>query len=67
MTTLWEWAISCAQQVASARASGGAVREAKKATNSLSNNSLFPDKSIKKRRRSINLSYFKVLATHQQG
>ena len=35
---------------------GVAFREAKNATNSLSSKSLFPDKSIKKRRRCINLS-----------
>ena len=41
-------AISCAQQVARARAWGGELRDAKNATNSLSSNSLFPDKFIKK-------------------
>ena len=48
MTTLLVWAISCAQRVASSSASGGALREAKKATKGLSKSSVFPDKSIKK-------------------
>ena len=50
ITILSVWAISCAHRLARSRASGGAVRDAKKATKYLSNNSLLPDKSIKKRR-----------------
>ena len=67
MTTLFCSAISCAQRVARVSASGGAVRDAKNATKELSNNSLFPDKSIKKRRRCIYLSLIKALAAHYKN
>ena len=50
ITILSVWAISCAHRLARSSASGGAVRDAKKATKYLFNNSLLPDKSIKKRR-----------------
>ena len=46
---------------------GVAFRDAKNATNSLSSKSLFPDKSIKKRRRCINLSLIKALAAHYKN
>jgi len=65
MTILSVVAISLAQRVARPRASGGELREAKNATNRLLSKSLFPDKSIKKRRRCINLSYFKALAAYK--
>ena len=62
MTILSVWAIFCAQRVASSSASGGALREAKNATKGLSKSSVFPDKSIKKRRRCINLPSIQALA-----
>ena len=56
MTTLLVWAISCAQQVASSGASGGALREAKNATKGLSNKSLFPDNFYKKKFIKVSLN-----------
>ena len=53
ITILSVWAISCAHRLARSRASGGAVRDAKKATKYLSNNSLLPDKSIKKAQATV--------------
>ena len=56
MTTLSVWQIDSTHCSANCVSCGVAFREAKNATNSLSSKSLFPDKSIKKRRRCIYLS-----------
>ena len=67
MTTLLVWQMSAAHCSANCVSCGVAFREAKNATNSLSRRSLFPDKSIKKRRRCINLSLIKALAAHYKN
>ena len=67
MTTLSVWQIDSAHCSANCVSCGVALREAKNATNSLSSKSLFPDKSIKKRRRCINLSLIKALAAHYKN
>ena len=67
MTTLSVWQIDSAHCSAYFVSCGVALREAKNATNSLSSKSLFPDKSIKKRRRCINLSLIKALAAHYKN
>ena len=67
MTTLSVWQIDSAHCSANCVSCGVAFREAKNATNSLSSKSLFPDKSIKKRRRCINLSLIKALAAHYKN
>ena len=67
MTTLSVLQMSAAHCSANCVSCGVALREAKNATNSLSSKSLFPDKSIKKRRRCINLSLIKALAAHYKN
>ena len=67
MTTLLVWQRDSAHCSANCVSCGVALREAKNATNSLSSKSLFPDKSIKKRRRCINLSLIKALAAHYKN
>ena len=62
MTTLSVWQIDSAHCSANCVSCGVAFREAKNATNSLLRRSLFPDKSIKKRRRCIYLSNIEALA-----
>ena len=62
MTTLSVWQIDSAHCSANCVSCGVAFREAKNATNRLSSKSLFPDKSIKKRRRCIYLSNIEALA-----
>ena len=62
MTTLSVWQMSAAHCSANCVSCGVALRDAKNATNSLSSKSLFPDKSIKKRRRCIYLSNIEALA-----
>ena len=56
MTTLSVWQMLAAHCSANCVSCGVALRDAKNATNRLSSKSLFPDKSIKKRRRCIYLS-----------
>ena len=67
MTTLSVWQMSAAHCSANCVSCGVALREAKNATNSLSSKSLFPDKSIKKRRRCIYLSHTEALAAHYKN
>ena len=56
ITTLSVWQMDSAHWCASWTSCGVALREAKNATSGLSKSSVFPDKSIKKRRRCIYLS-----------
>ena len=67
MTTLSVWQIDSAHCSANCVSCGVAFRDAKNATSGLSKSSVFPDKSIKKRRRCINLSLIKALAAHYKN